>query len=405
MPNTKQAFETRAVQAGIRDGVSDMRPTAPPIHPSTSFTYESVRKVHEALAPLGQGYAYSRNANPTVRMLEEVMASLEETEDSVAFASGMAAFHAALLAAGVRPGGAVLAAKDLYGVSRSLLAGLFKQLHVQVQFVDTLDPDAVGAGFDDTGATVLCFEPVSNPLLLVPDARALIDIAHKKHAAVIVDNTFPTPYLFQPSTLGADFVVHSATKYLGGHGDVMAGIVATDEDSARVVRDVRNTTGGILGPFESWLVLRGVRTLPVRMERHCANALRLALWLEGQDDIERVHYPGLDSHAQHERTNKEFRDGLGGGMVAFDTSLRQDRVEEFMDALALAVPATSLGDTETMVLYPALSSHRTLTPDERLDAGIGDGLLRVSVGLESIVDIIEDFEQALSTVYTPITGR
>jgi cystathionine gamma-synthase/methionine-gamma-lyase len=380
-----------------------MRPTAPPIHPSTSFTYDSVRKVHEALTPLGDGYAYSRNANPTVSMLEEVVASLEETEDAVAFASGMAAFHGALLAAGVRPGQAVLAARDLYGVSRSLLAGLFTQLQVEVHFVDAMDLAAVAAAFDATGASVLCFEPVSNPLLLVPDALGLISLAHEKRAAVVVDNTFPSPYLFRPATHGADFIIHSATKYLGGHGDVMAGIVATDEDSGRVVRDVRNTTGGILGPFEAWLVLRGIRTLPVRMERHCANALQLAAWLESHDRVDRVYYPGLESHAQNETIREQFRDGLAGGMVAFETSLQMENVEAFMDALSLAVPATSLGDTETMVLYPALSSHRTLSPDERREAGIGDGLLRVSVGLESVTDIIADFEQALSTVYTPIT--
>jgi cystathionine beta-lyase/cystathionine gamma-synthase len=405
MARKKQHFETLAVQAGIREGTGEMRPTAPPIHPSTSFTYDSVRKVHEALTPLGEGYAYSRNANPTVHMLEEVVASLEETEDAVAFASGMAAFHGALISAGVRPGGSVLAAKDLYGVSRSLLAGLFAQLQVSVHFVDAMNLEAVADAFDATGATVLCFEPVSNPLVLVPDAVGLIELAHEKRAAVIVDNTFPSPYLFRPGSHGADFVVHSATKYLGGHGDVMAGIVATDEDFARVVRDVRNTTGGILGPFEAWLVLRGIRTLPVRMERHCANALQFATWLEQHPAVERVYYPGLPSHSQHERVREQFRDGLAGGMVAFETSLQLENVETFMDALTLAVPATSLGDTETMVLYPALSSHRTLSADERHEAGIGDGLLRVSVGLESVADIIADFEQALSTVYTPITRR
>jgi cystathionine beta-lyase/cystathionine gamma-synthase len=286
-----------------------------------------------------------------------------------------------------------------------LLAGLFAQLQVNVHFVDAMNLEAVADAFDATGATVLCFEPVSNPLVLVPDAVGLIELAHEKRAAVIVDNTFPSPYLFRPGSHGADFVVHSATKYLGGHGDVMAGIVATDEDFARVVRDVRNTTGGILGPFEAWLVLRGIRTLPVRMERHCANALQFATWLEQHPDVERVYYPGLPSHSQHERVREQFRDGLAGGMVAFETSLQLENVETFMDALTLAVPATSLGDTETMVLYPALSSHRTLSADERHEAGIGDGLLRVSVGLESVADIIADFEQALSTVYTPITRR
>jgi cystathionine gamma-synthase/methionine-gamma-lyase len=234
--------------------------------------------------------------------------------------------------------------------------------------------------------------------LKVADTPALIEAAHQCGAMAIVDNTFASPYLLRPITLGADLVVESATKYLGGHGDVMAGVVSCDRGLALVLRSTRTATGSILGPFEAWLVLRGLRTLNLRVRRHCDNAIRFAEWLETQPQVERVHYPGLQSHPHHERARAQLTDGLGGGMVAFETLFDSPRVESFMDALRLAVPGTSLGDVETLVLYPALSSHRTLSPEERAAAGVGEGLIRVSVGLESPADIIHDFEAALHAV-------
>lgn len=403
MPDWIADFETRAVQAGLRAS-QDFRPTAPSIHPSTTFTYDRAARTHAALGPLGTGFAYSRNANPTVQALEEAVASVEETEKAVAFSSGMAALHCALLASGARPRQTILAADDLYGVTRSLLLGLFAELGFQVRLTDASNLEAVERAFEETGAAVLAFEPVSNPLLNVPDTPALIDLSHRFGAVAIVDNSFASPYLLQPASFGADLVVHSATKYLGGHGDVMAGVVACDEDFAAVLRDRRNVTGGILGPFEAWLVLRGIRTLSLRVRRHCENALALARWLEGRPEVRRVHYPGLDSHCHAARARSLFRDGLCGGMVAFETVFGPDEVEAFMDALRLAVPGTSLGDTETLVLYPARSSHRTLTLEEQERAGINPGLIRVSVGLESVGDIVADFEQGLAAVHTSMSA-
>jgi cystathionine beta-lyase/cystathionine gamma-synthase len=397
MTDSSLDFDTRAIQAGLR-GKVEVRSTAPAIYPSTTFTYDDAARTHAALEPMNRGFAYARNANPTVRMLEEAVASLEGTEDAVAFGSGMAAFHVALLSTGVRPGQTVLAAQDLYGISRTLLAGLFTDLGFNIEMVDALDLAAVDEAFGRTQARVLCFEPVSNPLLRVPDSPALIELAHRHGAMAVVDNTFASPFLFRPATFAADIVVESATKYLGGHGDVMAGVVACDEDLARVARTIRTATGGILGPFEAWLVLRGIRTVALRVRRHCENALTLAEWLQGRTEVLMVHYPGLTSHPQHDRVCKRFTDGLAGGMVAFDTPFGCAKVEAFMDALRLAVPGTSLGDVETLVLYPAQSSHRTLTREERESSGIGEGLIRVSVGLESATDIIRDFEQAFAAV-------
>ncbi|HEV3310226.1 MAG TPA: PLP-dependent aspartate aminotransferase family protein [Chloroflexota bacterium] len=404
MAERRPEFETRAVQAGLRQD-ADFRSTAPPIYPSTTYSYDTAARTHAALDPLGRGFAYSRNGNPTVRALEDAIASLEETEDAVAFASGMAAIHAAILATGVRPGQTILAAQDLYGVSRTLLAGLFSDLGFALTLVDPTDIADVDRAFRETSARLMIFEPVSNPLLRVPYAPGLIDLAHMHGGMVIVDNTFASPYLFRPALLGADIVVESATKYLGGHGDVMAGVAACDVDLARVLRTIRTASGGILGPFEAWLVLRGLRTLGLRVRQHCENAHALAEWLSERPEIRRVHYPGRSDHAGHEAIAELFRDGLAGGMVAFETDFTTAHVEVFLDTLSVAVPGTSLGDVETLVLHPASSSHRTLRPSERAAAGIEDGLLRVSVGLEHVADIFHDFDTALSAaaVYTPST--
>lgn len=328
---------------------------------------------------------------------------MEETEAAVAFASGMAAFHASVLASGVRPGQTIVAARDLYGTSRNVLVTLFQELGFNVALVDATRLDEVDRMLSKTGAALFCFEPLSNPLLKVADVAGLLAIARRNGTTTLVDNTFCSPFLLQPASLGADLVIHSATKYLGGHGDVVAGVVACSEDLATKLRSLRTSIGGVLGPFEAWLVLRGLRTLPLRMQRHCENALQLAYWLSDQSPVEKVHYPGLDSANGAETA--QFRNGLGGGMLAFETALSADEAEAFMDALKLAVPGTSLGDVETLVLYPARSSHRTLTLEEREAAGITEGLLRVSVGLEAIGDLIEDFGQALASVYTPIATQ
>jgi len=398
MTKGKLDFETRAIHAGIGEA-GDYRPTAPAIYPSTTYVYEDVSQIHASLDPMGTGFVYSRNANPTVRALEKALASLEETEEALAFASGMAAIHAAILGTGIKPGQAILAAKQLYGGSKSLLNSFFRDLGFGIDLVDTTDVDKVEAHLAVGDAGVLLFEPVSNPLLTVADVPALIEVAHRHSVSVVVDNTFASPYLLRPAGLGADFVVESATKYLGGHGDVMAGIVACNRENATGIKNLRTATGGILGPFEAWLVLRGIRTLALRVPRHCSNALALATWLSTRPEVLRVHYPGLSEDPGYAIANRLFPVGLAGGMLSFETDLDIAGVDTFLAALKLAVLGPSLGDVETLVLHPAQSSHRALTREERAELGIADGLLRVSVGLESPNDIIADFDRAFHIVF------
>ncbi len=241
-------------------------------------------------------------------------------------------------------------------------------------------------------------ETVSNPLLKVADLPALADIAHRYGAALLVDNTFATPYLVRPLALGADIVVHSATKYLGGHGDVLAGVVITPAARREALMEVLKTTGANLGPVEAWLLLRGLRTLVLRVERQFANALTVARWLEAHPRIARVLYPGLPSHPQHERAARLFGGRGFGGIVTFELKdAGQREVFRFLDRLRLCIPATSLGDIQTLVLYPAHSSHRGLSPEERAALGITDGMVRLSVGIEAVEDILSDLGRALTS--------
>ncbi len=398
------ALETRTVHAGRTAGTTARItsplegrfyiPTIPPIHPSVTYSYERMEDLDEAFAT--DGYVYTRHGSPTVAALEEAVAALEDGETALAFASGMAAIHAALLAAGARAGAAVVAARDLYGATYLLLDRLLRSQGVTVRFVDVTNPAEVEMACAEVRPVALLVETVSNPLLKVADLPALAEIAHRYDAALLVDNTFATPYLVRPLGLGADVVIHSATKYLGGHGDVLAGVVVTSAARREGLLEVLKTTGANLGPLEAWLLLRGLRTLVLRVERQCASALALARWLETHPRIRRVLYPGLPSHPQHELAARLF-DGRGfGGVVTFELrDAGREEVFRFMDRLCLCIPATSLGDIQTLVLYPAHSSHRGLSPEERAALGITDGMVRISVGIEAIEDIQADLEQAL----------
>jgi cystathionine beta-lyase/cystathionine gamma-synthase len=285
-----------------------------------------------------------------------------------------------------------MCSRDVYGVTRRLLSDL-AQHEIETRYIDVFDLDGIERGLAQSRARVLYFETVTNPLLRVPDARSLIELAHAAGASAVVDNTFATPYVYRPLEMGADIVVESATKYIAGHGDVIAGVVATSRSLAQRVRDARTVSGGILSPFEAWLTLRGIRTLPLRMERQSSTARRLAAWLADQPWVETVYYPGLVTHPQHAIARAEFKD-VFGGMLAFDIRGGRESALRFMDALELVTPGTSLGDVESLALYPPLSSHRTLSPDELRSAGIGEGLIRMSVGVEHPDDLMEDLRCA-----------
>lgn len=391
-------FASRAVHAGERPAPRDFIPIATPIYPSSTFIYDDLEKLDAALGGAEGVFAYARYGNPTVQALETAVAALEEQEAAIAVGSGMAAVNLVILA-NVEAGDQIVASHDLYGQTITLLNAVYHQLNVQTTFVDILDLAAVEQALATGNGRVrlvLC-EAISNPLLRVADIPALAELAHRYGAKLVVDSTFATPYLIRPGTLGADYVVHSATKYLGGHGDVMAGVVATSADRRWELNEMNKTIGSLLGPFEAWLVLRGLKTLPLRMQRQCDNAAIVARWLSEHPRVSRVYYPGLETHPNYATARRLYPDGRYGAMVAFEIrDGTRERVFQFLRTLRMIVPATTLGDVYTEVLYPIMASHRNVPPEQRQIMGITEGLIRLSVGIEDPEDIIADLEHALA---------
>lgn len=393
---TTHHLATRAVHAGLKAPHPDFLPTATPLYHSVTYHYPHMEDLDAVFAGTRQGYVYTRHGNPTVAAFEEAVTTLEEGEAAIAFASGMAAIHAALLASGAHAGTALVAAQDIYGATYVLMDKLLRSQGVTVRFVDVTDLEAVKAACAELQPVALVVETISNPLLKVADLPALAEIAHQHGASLLVDNTFATPCLLQPLRLGADMVIHSATKYLGGHGDVLGGVVVTSARRQADLFEIVKMTGGNLGPQEAWLLLRGLRTLPLRMRQHCQNALTVARWLQQHPRVSRVLYPGLKSHPQHNLAQQLFGSRGYGGIVAFELAdANQEQVFRFFESLRLCIPATSLGDVWSLILYPAHSSHRALSPTERARIGISEGLVRLSVGIEAVEDLLDDLEQAL----------
>ena len=413
----ERSIFTIAVHAGERRPQPDpstalragFTPVATPIYPSVGYVYEDVEDLDAVFAGTRAGPVYARYGNPTNAALETAVAALEGGEAALSYGSGMAALHGALLGAGARAGTTVIAAQDVYGATYALLTQLLASQGVTTRFVDATDLAAVGAALAAaplaaaqaaaTRPVALLVETISNPLLKLADLPRLADLAHAAGAALIVDNTFATPYLCRPLAFGADYVVHSATKYLGGHGDVLGGVVATSAARRSALNEINKLVGANLGPQEAWLILRGLKTLPLRMARQCENAAYVARWLAGHPKIGQVNYPGLPEHPQRDLAGRLLERGAYGAMVSFE--LREGdraRVFRFMAALRMILPATTLGDVYSLALYPAMSSHRALPPEERRRIGIGDGLVRLSVGIEDAGDIIADLEQTLAVV-------
>ncbi|MCS7050602.1 MAG: PLP-dependent aspartate aminotransferase family protein, partial [Thermomicrobium sp.] len=368
------------------------------IYAASTFLYRDIERMDAALAGAEGVFVYGRYGNPTTEALETAIAALEEQEAALAFGSGMAALHATILSC-VETGDRIVASRDLYGQTISLLRAIFSPLGIETTFVDVLDLDQVEAALRRGRVRLVLCETISNPLLRVTDLPALTELAHRYGARVAVDNTFATPYLVRPGTFGADYVIHSATKYLGGHGDVTAGLVATAAERRWELNEINKTVGSILGPFEAYLVLRGLKTLPLRMRAQCENAIRVANWLVTHPAIERVYFPGLPTHPSHDTAVRLFPPGEFGAMVAFDIrGATRDRIFTFLQSLELIIPATTLGDVYSEVLYPVMASHRGLSPEERQAMGIGEGLVRLSVGIEDAEDIIADLERALAQI-------
>jgi cystathionine beta-lyase/cystathionine gamma-synthase len=392
-------FATQAVHAGEHAPPPDFHPVVTPIYPSIAYTYDDTNDLDAIFGATREGYVYQRYGNPTVTALEQAVATLEGGEAALAFSSGMAAIHGALLGIGVRAGSAAVVARDVYGATYAMFSKLFASQGVQTRFVDITDLAQVEAACAEMRPLVILAETVSNPLLKVADIPALARIAQACGAALVVDNTFATPYLCRPLALGADVVVHSATKYIGGHSDALGGIVVTSAERRAAMHEVIVTTGGNLGPFEAWLLLRGIKTLPLRMRQHNANALQVADGLARLPKIARVIYPGRHDHPQHSLCTRLFGGQGYGGMVAFELrNAGRAEVFRFFEALQLVRPATTLGDVYSLVLYPAHSSHRALSAEERAEVGIGDGLVRLSVGVEAAQDILADIKQALEAL-------
>ncbi len=389
------SMETKLVHAGERRTQPIGQPVATPLYATATYTYDSMAEMNAVFTGEGGDYVYSRYGNPTVAALEDALAAIEAGTVSVAYASGMAAIHAALFACELSNGSTVLASQDLYGASFDLLNKIFGFYGVKMKTADFNNIEELKTKTAELKPRVLLAETISNPLLKVCDIEKVAEIAHQNGARLIVDNTFASPYLCQPLELGADFTVHSATKYLSGHADAMGGIVVAREEFDRAaLTSVLKLVGGVLSVWEAHQILRGVKTLALRMEKQCANAAVLAEHLARDERIEKVYYPNLAD--DKDLTKKVLRADFGGALVSI--KLKDDTTEaawRFMDNLNLCVRATSLGDVYTLVSHSATSSHRELSPKKRRDLGITDGLIRISVGIEDVKDIIADIEQGL----------
>lgn len=389
------SIKTKIVHAGERGANPIGQPTAVPIYAAATYTYDSMAQMDAVFAGDGGDYIYSRYGNPTTAALEDALAAIENGKVSVAFASGMAAVHAALFACELTNDSIVLASQDLYGASYDLLNKIFGAFGVKMKTADFNDLDALKTATDELKPRALLAETISNPLLKVCDIAAVAEIAHQNGARLIVDNTFASPFLCRPLDLGADFSVHSATKYLGGHADAMGGIVIARDESDRVALEgVKKLVGGVLSVWEAHQILRGIKTLALRVERQCRNAEILAERLTKNERVERVYYPKLSEDS--ETVKKVLRESFGGALISI--KLKEDSREaafRFMDSLKLCVRATSLGDVFTGVSHPAISSHRELSPKKRQSLGISDSMVRISVGIEDVEDIYADIEQAL----------
>ena len=389
-----KGFSTRAIQAASRIPKLDQTPTSVPIYQTATFASADTDELGRVAADGRSGFAYSRISNPTTSALGSAYAELAGGAAGVALASGMGAIHAAL-ASLVRAGDRIVAPVAIYGSTRAQLLRTFGGFGVEVEMVDMSDLDTVATALAAAPTRVLYAETIANPTTFVADHIALADLAHRHGATYVVDNTFASPYVCRPLELGADLVVESATKFLGGHSDVIAGVVAGSSERIAGVERVQIDTGATLGPLEAFLVLRGILTLAIRVERHAATAAALAGWLERQDGVRSVLYPGLASHPQHAVALRQFRAGVAGGMMAFEVEGGRAAGRAVIDALRLPELTASLGSVHTMVVHPPSTSHRQSTESELLAAGITPGLLRVSVGLEDLEDLQGDLADAL----------
>ena len=389
-------IQSRAVHSGDRKKAGPQIPVSTPIQTAASYFYDTTEQLDKVFAFEVPGYAYQRYDNPTNGALEELLTALEGGRGSLATASGMAALEISLRVATMNRPKVILAADALYGATIKLLNQYLVPLGFAVHYQNFCDLDAVGRAIAETWPGCLLMETISNPLLRVTPLDRIAEMSRAAGAALVVDNTFATPLLVRPLELGANFSVNSLTKYLAGHGDVLGGSVTSDADHYDALRATARVTGPLLGPFEAFLAMRGVKTFPLRMERQCENAVKVAAYLNRHSRVERVFFPGDPAHPDAEVIGRLLPAGQFGAMVSFEIrdASRSD-VFGFMDRLKMIVRATSLGDVHSMLLYPWMSSHRDVPPEQKARVGIRENLVRLSVGIEAEEDIIADLEQAL----------
>jgi methionine-gamma-lyase len=384
-------FATRAIRAASRIPAAPQPSVTVPIYQTSTFEVATAEELADLLEFRRPGHSYTRYSNPTHAALEAALAELEGAEAAHVTASGMAAIHAAMLSL-LRPGDEVLASRSLYGGTFALL-NLLDRYGIEHRLEQPTDLETFTAAIGER-TRLIWLETIANPTTDVADLGLLIDLAHQRGIPVVVDNTFASPYLCNPLALGADLVVHSLTKYVGGHSDLMGGAIIGGAERVHAARHVAINTGGNAQPLEAFLALRGLKTLSIRMERHSSTALAVAGALEGIDGVRRVLYPGLSSHPQHEIASRQLRGGMGGGMLAIDLAGGRAAGERFLERLQVAVHATSLGSAETLCSHPASSSHRQLSEAQLEAAGLSPGLVRVSIGLEDPDDLIGDLSSA-----------
>lgn len=395
MENKKAGFGTVSIHGGSCK--NPYGTLAVPIFQTSTFVFDSAEQGGKRFALEEPGYIYSRLGNPTTTVLEDKIAQLESGEAAVATSSGMGAISSVMWTI-LKAGDHIISDKTLYGCTFAFFSHGLSRFGIEVSFVDTADGEAVKKAMKPNTRAVYLETP-ANPNLKIVDIKAIAEIAHTNpNTLVVVDNTFSTPYCQRPLELGADIVVHSATKYLNGHGDVIAGMVISRKDLVDQIRlvGIKDMTGSVLGPMEAYLIIRGMKTLEVRMRKYCENALKVAEFLEAHDKVAEVYFPGLKSHPGHEIAAKQM--DAFGGIMSFELKGGFEAGKILLNNLKLCSLAVSLGDTETLIQHPASMTHSPYTKEERMEAGITDGLVRLSVGLENIEDIIADLEYGLSKI-------
>ena len=390
MTEADYGFSTKAVRAGEQPDPTTGA-VVPPIYQTNTYFFRSAEEGAAIFAGEREGFVYARYGNPTQATLERRTAALEGGEAALATASGMAAVTTAIFAI-AKKGDHIVSADSLYSGTYDFFSNKLPSLGIEVTLVDATDPSAFQKALRENTVAIYMETP-GNPTLAVTDIAAVVEIAKSAGVMTLIDNTFATPYNQRPLELGVDVVIHSATKYLGGHGDTMAGVIVGSKEFIERNSKLLRVLGGVISPFNAWLILRGIPTLPLRMERHNSNALEVAHFLENHPKVERVIYPGLPSHPQYEVARKQMK-GFGG-MVCFEVKGGLEAGRRLMNSVKLCTLAVSLGDNRSLICHPASMTHASMSPEGRLAVGISDGLIRFSVGTEDIQDIIRDLSQAL----------